>query len=59
MRAESETREARLSALRYQLNPTSLFNSLNAVSTRGSGGNVPAATRMLAQIGELLLNHTR
>lgn len=33
VRAESEAREARLSALRYQLNPHFLFNSLNATST--------------------------
>src|SRR5215472_3234224 len=54
LRAESEAREARLSALRYQLNPHFLFNSLNAVSTLVLDGNAPAATRMLAQIGELL-----
>lgn len=54
LRAETEIREARLSALRYQLNPHFLFNSLNAVSTLVLDGNAPAATRMLAQIGELL-----
>ena len=54
LRAEAQAREARLSALRYQLNPHFLFNSLNAVSTLVLEGNVPAATRMLAQIGELL-----
>jgi len=54
VRAESEAREARLSALRYQLNPHFLFNSLNAVSTLVLEGNVTPATRMLAQIGELL-----
>jgi hypothetical protein len=54
VQAESEAREARLSALRYQLNPHFLFNSLNAVSTLILEGNAPAATRMLAQIGELL-----
>lgn len=54
MRAESEAREARLSALRYQLNPHFLFNSLNAVSTLILEGNAQDATRMLAQIGELL-----
>jgi two-component system sensor histidine kinase AlgZ len=36
------------------LNPHFLFNSLNAVSTLVLDGNAPAATRMLAQIGELL-----
>src|SRR5580704_12060947 len=54
LHAETEAREARLSALRYQLNPHFLFNSLNAVSTLVLDGNAPAATRMLAQIGELL-----
>lgn len=54
LRAEAEVREARLSALRHQLNPHFLFNSLNAVSTLVLEGNAPAATRMLAQIGELL-----
>ena len=54
LRAEAEVRDARLSALRYQLNPHFLFNSLNAVSTLVLDGNAAAATRMLAQIGELL-----
>ena len=47
-------RQAHLDALRYQLNPHLLFNSLNAVSTLVLQGNTAAATRMLAQIGELL-----
>lgn len=54
VRAESEAREARLSALRYQLNPHFLFNSLNAASTLVLQGKPAAATRMLGQIGELL-----
>ena len=54
LRVESEVREARLRALRYQLNPHFLFNSLNAVSTLVLDGNGPAAMRMLAQIGDLL-----
>jgi two-component system, LytTR family, sensor kinase len=54
LRVETEARDARLSALRYQLNPHFLFNSLNAVSTLVLDGNASAATRMLAQIGELL-----
>jgi hypothetical protein len=53
-RAESEAREARLSCLRYQLNPHFLFNSLNAVSTLVLEGKTSQATRMLTQIGELL-----
>jgi len=54
LRAETEAREARLNALRCQLNPHFLFNSLNAVSTLVLDGNAPSATRMLAQIGDLL-----
>jgi two-component system sensor histidine kinase AlgZ len=54
LRAEAEVRDVRLSALRYQLNPHFLFNSLNAVSTLVLEGDLPAATRMLAQIGEFL-----
>ena len=54
LRAEAEARYARLRAFRYQLNPHFLFNSLNAVSTLAMDGNAPAATQMLAQIGELL-----
>jgi hypothetical protein len=54
LQAEAEVREARLQALRYQLNPHFLFNSLNAVSTLVLDGNAPAATQMLAQIGDLL-----
>jgi two-component system, LytTR family, sensor kinase len=54
LRAQAEARDARLSALRYQLNPHFLFNSLNAVSTLVLDGNPPAATRMLAQIGDFL-----
>lgn len=52
--AEREARDARLSALRYQLNPHFLFNSLNAVSTLVLKGDGPGATRMLSQIGGLL-----
>ncbi|HUA08295.1 MAG TPA: histidine kinase [Candidatus Acidoferrales bacterium] len=54
LRAETEAREAKLSVLRYQLNPHFLFNSLNAVSTLVLEGKSLAATRMLAQIGDLL-----
>ena len=54
LRAEAEVRDARLNALRYQLNPHFLFNSLNAVSTLVLDGSGPAAMRMLAQIGEFL-----
>jgi two-component system, LytTR family, sensor kinase len=52
--AEAEAHAARLRALRYQLNPHFLFNSLNAVSTLVVEGNAPGATRMLAHIAEFL-----
>jgi two-component system LytT family sensor kinase len=54
LRAETEVRDARLSALRYQLNPHFLFNSLNAVSTLVLEGYAEAASRMLSQISEFL-----
>lgn len=54
LRAETAARDARLSALRAQLNPHFLFNSLNAVSTLVLDGKAAAASQMLAQIGELL-----
>jgi two-component sensor histidine kinase len=54
LRAEAEVREARLQALRYQLNPHFLFNSLNAVSTLVLDGEAAAATKMLSQIGDFL-----
>jgi two-component system, LytTR family, sensor kinase len=54
IRAESDIRDARLNALRYQLNPHFLFNSLNAVSTLVMDGDVPSATRMLTQIAGFL-----
>src|ERR1700737_1493370 len=43
LRAETETHAAQLRALRYQLNPHFLFNSMNAVSTLVTEGNAPAA----------------
>jgi two-component system, LytTR family, sensor kinase len=52
--AESDVRDARLNALRYQLNPHFLFNSLNAVSTLVLDGNGSSATRMLSQIADFL-----
>lgn len=54
LKAESDSRQARLQALRYQLNPHFLFNSLNAVSTLIIEGKEDAATQMLAEIGDLL-----
>ncbi len=52
--AESEARRARLVALRYQLNPHFLFNSLNAVSTLILEGDTVGANQMLTRICCLL-----
>jgi two-component system, LytTR family, sensor kinase len=54
LRAEAEATEAHLRALRYQLNPHFLFNSMNAVSSLVAEGNAAAATKMLAHIAEFL-----
>jgi LytS/YehU family sensor histidine kinase len=54
LRAESELREARLNALRHQLNPHFLFNALNAVSTLVLDKDSERATRMLSRISTLL-----
>jgi two-component system, LytTR family, sensor kinase len=54
LRAEAEAHEAQLRALRYQLNPHLLFNSMNAVSTLVAEGNGLAATKALSQIAEFL-----
>jgi LytS/YehU family sensor histidine kinase len=53
-RAEALAREARLRALRSQLEPHFLFNTLNAVSTLVVEGRGPAATRMIARLSEFL-----
>ena len=54
LRAESELRNAKLNALRYQLNPHFLFNALNAVSTLVLERDAERATRMLSRISTLL-----
>ncbi len=54
LRAESSAREARLSALRFQLNPHFLFNSLNAVSTFVLERKTEDAVRMIDQISQFL-----
>ena len=54
--------EARMQALRSELNPHFFFNSLNAVSGLVRRGDNDAAVRMLARMGELLsatLDHQR
>jgi two-component system, LytTR family, sensor kinase len=54
LRAEALAHEARLRALRSQLEPHFLFNTLNAVSTLVVEGKNPAAVRMLARLGDFL-----
>ena len=54
LRAESLAHQARLEALRYQLNPHFLFNALNAISTLVVDRRNDEAGRMLARLGDLL-----
>jgi two-component system LytT family sensor kinase len=53
-KAEDEARDARLSALQYQLNPHFLFNALNAVSTLILERREEDATQMISQICDVL-----
>jgi len=52
--AQDEARDARLSALQYQLNPHFLFNALNAVSTLILERRDDDATQMISQICDVL-----
>jgi two-component system, LytTR family, sensor histidine kinase AlgZ len=52
--ATSLAREAELRALRYQLHPHFLFNTLNAISTLVVDGQTQDATRMIARLGDFL-----
>ncbi|GLQ88228.1 sensor histidine kinase [Dyella flagellata] len=54
LEATTLTREAELRALRYQLNPHFLFNTLNAISTLVVEKRTGDATRMLARLGDFL-----
>jgi two-component system LytT family sensor kinase len=54
VKAETLAREARLQALRYQLNPHFLFNALNAISTLVVKGESAAANHMLVQLAGFL-----
>ena len=53
-RLEASLAEARLAALREQLQPHFLFNSLNAVSTLALRGDRDAVTQALSTLSELL-----
>jgi len=52
-RLEAQLAQARLTALRAQLNPHFLFNTLHSVSAL-MGRDVPGARQMLARLSELL-----
>lgn len=54
LEAEALARQARLQALRYQLNPHFLFNTLNSISTLVSEGDSTGANSMLSQLSGLL-----
>jgi signal transduction histidine kinase len=53
-RAEAAASAARLSALRYQLNPHFLFNTLNAISSLIVTRDYASADAMLAKLSEFL-----
>jgi hypothetical protein len=52
--SQSLLREAQLQALRYQLQPHFLYNTLNAISTLVLEGKSRQATQMIARLGDLL-----
>lgn len=54
LKAEASAQRARLQALRYQLNPHFLFNTLNALSTLVVEGRNNAANRMIARLSDFL-----
>ncbi|HEX7113018.1 MAG TPA: histidine kinase [Mizugakiibacter sp.] len=54
LEAAALARDAELRALRYQLNPHFLFNTLNAISTLVLRREARDATRMIARLGDLL-----
>jgi two-component system sensor histidine kinase AlgZ len=49
---EASARDAQLRALRYQVQPHFLFNTLNAISTLVVEGNSPAATTMISRLAD-------
>ena len=54
VRLQASLTQARLEALRMQLNPHFLFNTLHAVATLSAEGRSRATTRMLVLLGDLL-----
>jgi hypothetical protein len=55
-RLEAKLVEAQLGALRMQLHPHFLFNTLNTIAMFVRAGDAPTATRLLARLSELLRN---
>ncbi len=54
LRAEASAHQARLQALRYQLNPHFLFNALNGISTLVAEVRTREASDMIAQLSDFL-----
>jgi two-component system, LytTR family, sensor kinase len=54
LKAEALAHQAQLQALRYQLNPHFLFNTLNAISTLVAQQENAAANRMLSRLSDFL-----
>jgi LytS/YehU family sensor histidine kinase len=54
LRLAAQLAEARLEALRMQLNPHFLFNSLNAIAVLVRDQNTAAASRVLELLGDIL-----
>jgi two-component sensor histidine kinase len=51
---EAQLSDARLQALRHQLNPHFLFNTLNTIAMHVRSGDTQTSVRMLARLSELL-----
>ena len=54
VRSESLARQAKLEALRYQVNPHFLFNTLNAISTLVVEARTTEAARMISRLSDFL-----
>jgi signal transduction histidine kinase len=54
LKAEAAAHQAQLAALRYQINPHFLFNSLNAVSTLVTERRNDEASKMLSRVSDFL-----
>jgi sensor histidine kinase YesM len=54
LRAEAHAHQAQLRALRYQINPHFLFNTLNAISAQVVMERNQEATKMIARLSDLL-----